>query len=232
VRKFAQKPVGMGTDRKMKSDSEIGNLIKKLRNAKEMTQGEFAEVLGASQSQISEWELGRVTPSSEIQVRLGNLAPYPDCLEFYSRAGVALGRIKGPGDAVDRMLEFMATVEPERARMVRQQIAGMNPDWQYDHVLRAFASAMGDIGAFKGAILKFLEAIRRTDPSHAQALEREMVGIPLSDQLERVTQALVNIMPGEARTDWKSGLSPEDKGLIERFEAALKKLESWGERPK
>ena len=164
----------------MGSSYRAADLVADLRKQKGMTQAQFGNLVGVTQSLISQWESGSANPSEDAWMRMATYAPYPQAKAYYAMAGA----------------------EGRRAIAIQKSV---------------------------GTIL---EVINKFDSARGSALKGEITGLDPDAQLERVTQALVNIIPGEARTDWKSGLSPEDRSLVERFEAALKKLESWGERPK
>jgi DNA-binding transcriptional regulator YiaG len=62
--------------------------IKSLRALLGLNQHQFAERLGASQQSVSDWEKGRILPSPGILIRMGNLAPFPDCLIFWQQGGI------------------------------------------------------------------------------------------------------------------------------------------------
>jgi hypothetical protein len=55
--------------------------------------------------------------------------------------------------------------------------------------------------------------------------------MPEEDQLDRVTQALAAIRPTELGHPESLRASDEDRAVIERFEAAVKRLESFTGRP-
>ncbi len=53
------------------------------------SQTQFAAAVGVTQQTVSDWESETVhaAPSCQSYVRLGNIAPYPDCLWFWDQAG-------------------------------------------------------------------------------------------------------------------------------------------------
>jgi DNA-binding XRE family transcriptional regulator len=72
---------------KMKTDVEAGKKIKALRGS--LTQAQFAASLQVAQPMISAWEAGRELPASaDLWIKFGNIAPYPENLWFWGRAGV------------------------------------------------------------------------------------------------------------------------------------------------
>lgn len=68
--------------------SQAGERIRKLRAYRRETQIEFAKTVGAAQSLVSAWEAGIAAPSAGAYLRLGNLAPYPDNVWFWTQAGI------------------------------------------------------------------------------------------------------------------------------------------------
>lgn len=64
------------------------------------TQAGLAERLGVSPATVSRWIQGRHEPTSEGYVLLGNLARGPECVYFWERAGVEIGKLnEGAGQA-------------------------------------------------------------------------------------------------------------------------------------
>jgi transcriptional regulator with XRE-family HTH domain len=72
----------------MKESANVGERIKRLREAQAPSQEKFADLVGVSQATVSAWELEDVRPSSESWLRLGNLARYPENLWFWQQAGL------------------------------------------------------------------------------------------------------------------------------------------------
>jgi len=72
----------------MKKHSEVSRRIGKLREARNETQAEFAEILAVTQPMVSAWESGADTPSLAAYLRLGNKASYPDNIWFWRQAGM------------------------------------------------------------------------------------------------------------------------------------------------
>lgn len=72
----------------MGKNLKIGERIESLRRARKMNQTRLAEYLGVSQPAISAWEANERQPSADIFVKLGNLAPYPDCMWYWKEAGI------------------------------------------------------------------------------------------------------------------------------------------------
>lgn len=74
----------------MSKPSEAAGRIEGLRNSLGMTQTQFAEALGVSQSRISEWGAGTATPSAEAWIKLAALAAKGDpseALFFWTQLG-------------------------------------------------------------------------------------------------------------------------------------------------
>lgn len=74
--------------KKMKSGSEIGERVKKLRTALGMNHEQFAERLRVARPRISEWEAGKGVPTAEAYLALGDVAAYPENLWFLEQAGM------------------------------------------------------------------------------------------------------------------------------------------------
>jgi DNA-binding XRE family transcriptional regulator len=72
----------------MKKRYQGAEFIKALRLARKITHGQFAKKLGVSRSTVYAWEAGETIPSNEAWMQLGNLAPYPDCIWFWEKAGL------------------------------------------------------------------------------------------------------------------------------------------------
>lgn len=66
---------------------KLGDRIKRLRG--ELTQAAFADLVGAGQTSVSEWELGNAEPSAAISFRLAALSHDPeDSMTFLKQAGL------------------------------------------------------------------------------------------------------------------------------------------------
>jgi DNA-binding XRE family transcriptional regulator len=78
----------------LETNSKASSKIKELREALHLDQGDFSNALDVAQSLVSSCETGNKTPSSDLCVRLGNLAAkngrYSDAMWFWQRAGLRL----------------------------------------------------------------------------------------------------------------------------------------------
>lgn len=72
----------------MKKNRQIAQRIKKFREDHYSSQKAFADALGMRQSVVSAWEIGDNIPSCEAWVKIGNIAGYPENIEFWERAGL------------------------------------------------------------------------------------------------------------------------------------------------
>ncbi len=72
----------------MEKKTKIGERIESLRRTRKMSQTDLADYLGASQPAVSAWEADDRQPPTDVLVKLGNLADYPDCMWFWQRAGM------------------------------------------------------------------------------------------------------------------------------------------------
>ena len=84
----------------------------------------------------------------------------------------------------------------------------------------------------KEATARILDWISRIRPAYARMLRCAIGRMTEEGQLDRVTQALAAITPTQSKAPEGPGMSAEDGALVERFEAAVKRMESWGELPK
>lgn len=80
--------------------------------------------------------------------------------------------------------------------------------------------------ASENAVNRILKFIKAMDSPCGQALEREIAGMDADQQLDRVTQPLAAIGPTEPKLPEGPGRSAEDTVVIERFEAAVKRMQS------
>jgi transcriptional regulator with XRE-family HTH domain len=79
----------MGADKgdEMEEKLKLGDRIKRLRGG--LTQAAFADLVGAGQTSVSEWELGNAEPSAAISFRLAALSHNPeDSMTFLKQAGL------------------------------------------------------------------------------------------------------------------------------------------------
>lgn len=93
-----------------------------------LTQASLAERLGVSPATVSRWIQGKIEPTAETYVALGNLAPRPDGVYFWERAGIDTTGL--PDAAFGRAL-FSLRVNLEdftlvAGKKVSTQIAGRN----------------------------------------------------------------------------------------------------------
>ncbi len=71
----------------------------------------FAELLGVSQELVSAWERGRIAPPAKTLIRLGNIAPFPENLWFFERAGLDRRTLIS---TASNFLEKQLSVDPGR----------------------------------------------------------------------------------------------------------------------
>jgi transcriptional regulator with XRE-family HTH domain len=62
-----------------------------------ITQARLAERLGVSAATVSRWIQGKHEPTAEGYVALGNLAPRPDAIYFWERAGMEIANLPDGG---------------------------------------------------------------------------------------------------------------------------------------
>jgi len=74
----------------MDGTAEIAQLLKDLRTGKGLSQTQFAEIVGVTQSTVSEWEAGKDVPSAKVWQELASGAPYPLNIRFWKQGGTDL----------------------------------------------------------------------------------------------------------------------------------------------
>jgi transcriptional regulator with XRE-family HTH domain len=72
--------------------------IRRLVEALNLTQAALAERLGVSPATVSRWMQGKIEPTAEGYVALGNLAPRSDGVYFLERAGLNVADLADPGE--------------------------------------------------------------------------------------------------------------------------------------
>lgn len=73
---------------------EWAERVAALRKKLELKQIEFAQRFHVTQAAVSRWESGVKEPSVENYIRMGNIAPDPECFWFWEKAGVDINRIR------------------------------------------------------------------------------------------------------------------------------------------
>lgn len=100
-------------------------LIKKLRELSGKTQAEFADLLGVTQPMVSAWQSGRGRIPLGKWLKLGNLAPYPENVECWERAGVDGAAMRR---AFEKLSREMSVAPPEgevvHVPRIRETLAG------------------------------------------------------------------------------------------------------------
>lgn len=76
---------------------EWAERILRLISDLKLTQAALAERLGVSPATVSRWIQGKHEPTAEGYVALGNLAPRPDAVYFWERAGMDVGNLADAG---------------------------------------------------------------------------------------------------------------------------------------
>lgn len=70
------------------SSPDWSDRIQRLLQELKLTQAGLAERLGVSPATVSRWIQGKIEPTAQNYVALGNLAPSPDGVYFWERAGM------------------------------------------------------------------------------------------------------------------------------------------------
>ena len=104
-----------------------GRIRRLLRDLK-LTQASLAERLGVSPATVSRWIQGKIEPTAETYVALGNLAPRPDGVYYWGRAGIETSGL--PDAAFGRALSsFRVDLEDftlVSGKKASAQLAGKN----------------------------------------------------------------------------------------------------------
>lgn len=98
--------------RPKKKRSEMAQKLGALIEARGEGQVGFSRRVGTTQSRVSEWLAGKQSPTPEALIKIGNIAPHPDRIWFWKRAGLdeqsmlseAAGILK-EGEAEAKVLE-------------------------------------------------------------------------------------------------------------------------------
>ena len=114
--------------KKMKKGSERAERVKRLRAALGMTQVEFGAIIRVDPSIVSKWEAGKLIPTAEAYVALGNLAPYPENLSFWKQAGLDRNAmVSSAGAILEERARPGKDIETVRVPLLRQTSRGLEP---------------------------------------------------------------------------------------------------------
>jgi transcriptional regulator with XRE-family HTH domain len=164
----------------MVKKSEFAEAIKILRVKQGMNQTELGKYLGVGQAAVSAMETGENTPRRETLEKMGNLAPYPDCLFFYEKAGMDLKRITAVSNALARCLDFVKYMDLWTHEGLRGRILGLDREEQLNivlesmgHLPRLVPTNSRFLDEVVPAVLQFVEDI---DPAAATELRPHVGG--------------------------------------------------------
>lgn len=112
----------------MKGKRQISQRVRKFRKEHYPNQKALADALGLGQTVVSAWERGDSVPSSEAWMKIGNLAPYPENIEFWKQAGMDVGAMRAAADKMildrvsgaKRLLDVGAAILVPRYRETMQ----------------------------------------------------------------------------------------------------------------
>ena len=107
---------------------EWSDRIRRLVTGLKLTQASLAERLGVSPATVSRWIQGKIEPTAENYVALGNLATRPDGVYFWERAGIDASGL--PDAAFGRALSSLRVNLEDftliSGRKASTQVAGKN----------------------------------------------------------------------------------------------------------
>lgn len=162
------------------SRHRVAHKIKEIRKERlDLTQAEFAEALGApeSQSQVSQWETGKVMPSEETLTKIADLAGLR--LHYFIEGPI----YEGAGALGEMIIEV---AERMSDRFPRDEVLDVMQEL-VDEFLEGGAFGDGDMAAWRG-YLRGVGLIRRmpTPPEAsdgaASKLEAEETGAASADE--------------------------------------------------
>lgn len=107
-------------------------LVATLRKKKGMTQAQFAELIGVTQSQVSRWEAGSATPSVDDWLSMATVAPHEDAEVYYMCASMEDSKVASIAKATKTIVDFIRRFDPSRAANLEREIVGIDIDEQLD----------------------------------------------------------------------------------------------------
>ena len=111
-------------------------LVSGLRKKKRMSQTEFADLVGATQSQVSRWEAGSAKPSVDDWLRMATVAPHEDAEAYYVCASMEDGRVALISRATKTIVDYVRRFDPSRGANLEREIVGMTIDDRLDRAIQ------------------------------------------------------------------------------------------------
>jgi transcriptional regulator with XRE-family HTH domain len=203
-------------------------LVKRLRAAKGMSQSRFADLLDVTQSRISEWEAGERSPQADDWIRMGNLAAYPEYVEYYAQAGMDRERMLGARGSTERLLNTIKDLDPSAVQRFEEECRDLDPFQKFQEAIeftRRLVVQKRLAGRASEASVDLLIAVARIDPDYAAKLQRELRGMDEFEQLARISHALLEMPQGGAVARGHR-LTAENKELLKDLQRITQQLQS------
>lgn len=179
--------------------SDLPKAIKILRVKQGMNQAEFGKYLGVVQTAVSKWETGENTPPGEALVKMGNLAPYPDCLFFYEKAGMDPMRVAPMEDALRVCLSFVEGWDRKAHERLQRSITGVSREERIYVVLDCIAnlSHLARAESFEEVTQAFARLVQEVSPSHAASAQALAYYGPRYERAKSMRSLAREIMPSK-----------------------------------
>src|SRR5579884_3550363 len=87
--------IGVAMGPQQAANPQWSGRIRQVLRDLNLTQAGLAERLGVSPATVSRWIQGKHEPTAEGYVTLGNLAAADECVYFWERAGIEIGKLPG-----------------------------------------------------------------------------------------------------------------------------------------
>ena len=140
----------------MVEEADAATLIFSLRISMGLTQAQFADAVGVTQSRISRWESGEQAPPASALIRMAEMCPdardkvpsraeAPKSAAFLRLAGVEERKANLLARAITRIRDFIAEVNPTRAQVLDLEMRGRELEENIDRALQALEDVKPDV---------------------------------------------------------------------------------------
>lgn len=107
--------------------------LKKYRKAKGLKQKELADIVGVTESSISQYESGKKNPSFEIALKLAealdcelaDLVSKRENIILEENKKTATNNGDGTNSAIDKLIEIIPNLTPQQAEFLLPQVLGL-----------------------------------------------------------------------------------------------------------
>lgn len=194
-----EKSLGQERKYRMAKKSEFAEPIKILRVKQGMNQTDLGKYLGVGQAAVSAYETGENTPPAEALVKMGNMAPYPDCLFFYEKAGMDPMRVAPMEDALRVCLSFVEACDWKAYEQLRRSTTAISREERIHIVLDCIAnlSGLARAEAFEEVAQAFARLVQEVSPSHAESARGLACYGPRYERAKSMRSLARKIMPSK-----------------------------------